>query len=145
MRAEREVVDMLRSLGIPAQRVVGSGAFSSAKSDVKVFVELNEDGTYPQADESKCAFRVEIKNRKDNPEFLFLDYENIKILLAETSKPANETVYGHYNQDQISKALIMRRAKVPKGSLEDPNQVYMVCMGLADYAVLLKRAYGDPK
>lgn len=120
-RAEIEFVDIMRKLGIPSQRVLASGSFVGAKADVKVGVELNADGTYPAQDESRSITRAEVKNRSNNPEYLW-DY---------------------LNQDAVTSMVVLRRPKVPQGALakSDFNQVYIVAMGLSDFAELFKRAY----
>lgn len=120
-RAEVEFVEIMRKLGIPSQRVLASGSFVGAKADVKVGVKLNKDGSYPEQDESQSITRAEIKNRSTNPEYLW-DY---------------------LNQDKVTSMVVLRRPKVPQGALsnEDFNQVYIVAMGLSDFAALFKRAY----
>ena len=141
-RAEVEFVEILRERGVPAARVLGSGAYGfGAKADVKVGLELNPDGSYPAADEGRSIMRAEVKNRADNPEHLFTD---IPVLLGEASKEGNELVWKHLNQDAVSKALVLRRGKVPVGSIvnKNYNQVFMVCMGIDDWIDLFKKAYG---
>lgn len=138
-RAERLLVALLRELGLPAQRVLGSGSFIGAKSDVKVGVRLR-DGKYPPADESESLMRVEVKNRKTNPESWWLAVENI---IATLGPDVTEVIYSYYNQDAISKAVVLHRPRVPQGSASDPNQVFMVAMGLKDWVELVKRAYPD--
>lgn len=121
-RAEVEFVEIMRKLGIPSQRVLASGSFVGAKADVKVGVFLRKDGTYPEQDESQCITRAEVKNRGTNPEYL----------------------WEYLNQDKVTSMVVLRRPKVPQGALakEDWNQVYIVAMGLKDFADMFKKAYG---
>lgn len=143
--AERELVEILDENGIPSQRVLGSGAFSTAKSDVKVGITL-EDGEKPKADESKSVLRAEVKNRADNPEYLF-DSDKLKLVysLDFYSKKCPEFIFNYLNQDTVSKIAVLRRAKVKAGDLKDKNynQVFAVVMGLADWIELFKKAYPD--
>lgn len=143
--AEREFVDICKELGLPAQRVIGSGAFMGAKGDIKVGVRLNKDGTYPESDESQSLLRVEVKNRKTNPEYLFTDQKREDVIgFIDCSNAGPEFMWDYYNQDSVTKAVVLRRKRVPTGALskKDYNQVYMVCMGLEDFAELMKLAYG---
>lgn len=119
--AETEIVSILNSAGIPAQRVLASGAFVGAGADVKIGVELDSNGNMPDKDESKCVMRGEIKNRKDNPERLWT----------------------YLKQNIKNKAVILRRPKVPHGVIRDKNydEVYLVCMGLDEWIKLFKKAY----
>jgi len=146
-RGEVEFVEFLLHYGIPAQRVLASGSFLGAKSDIKVGVALNPNGTMPSRDEGVCILRAEVKNRKDNPKHLYPDMEYVQAILIEASRHGSETVWGHLNQDEISKALVLRRDKVPDGAIKnmDGNQVFMVCMGLEDWAELFLKAYPDAK
>lgn len=134
-RAETELVNILNESGIPSQRVIASGSFIGASSDLKIGVELNEDGTMPERDSSKCIGRAEVKNRADNPEWLF----------EEANKPIPEGVYKHLQQDAISKYLILRRKDIPRGALADKkyNETHVVLMGLEDFIELFKQAYPD--
>lgn len=144
-RGESEFVEVCRELGLPAQRVLASGSFVGAKADVKVGVFLNEDGTYPDADESKCALRVEVKNRADNPEHLFKDLEDPHIIgLVAASREGPERLWNYLNQDKISKAVVLRRAKAPQGAIKrrDYNAMGVVVMGYADWIQLVLKAYG---
>ena len=120
-RGESELVELCTKNGIPCQRVIGSGSFIGAKADVKVGVYLNDDGTMPDRDESKCALKGEVKNRKDNPERLWT----------------------YLNQDATTKAVFLKRPKAPAGSLKEGklNEVWMVCLGLSDFIELMKLAY----
>lgn len=140
---EREFVAIMRELGIPSMRVLASGAYTGAKSDIKVGVKLNADGTYPEADEAQCIMRAECKNRADNPEHLHKVIAQEGVLFIPALKNGSEILWEHLNQDAVSKAVILRRAKVPQGVLKDKdyNQVGMVCMGLSDYATLFRKAY----
>ena len=145
-RAEREFVDICRKRGLTAQRVLASGAFLGAKGDVKVGVlNMQPDGEYPADDESASYMRVEVKNRADNPEFFHVDLNSFDVVVGGASKTVNETVYAHLNQDKVTKALILKRAKTPAGALkdEDYNQAYMVCMGLDDWIALVKEAMAN--
>lgn len=132
-RAETELVDILTKKGIPSQRIVASGSFVGAKSDLKIGVELNKDGSMPERDESRCIGRAEVKNRADNPEWIF----------EESNRQCPEKIFDHMNQDAISKYLILRRKSIPTGALakEDYNQTHVVCMGLNDFIELFKLAY----
>ena len=51
---EKEVVEIFEENGIPSQRVLGSGALGfGAKSDIKIGVELDENGKHYASDESR--------------------------------------------------------------------------------------------
>jgi hypothetical protein len=146
-RAETEFVEIMRSLGIPSQRVLASGSFVGAKADVKVGVRLNRDNTYPAPDESASIMRVEVKNQATNPEVPFSVINAIPtqgMVFAPTPKDAPALYWKYLNQDAVSKAVILRRAKVPSNAVasKDWNQVFMVAMGLDDFAKLFKKAYG---
>ena len=144
-RGEKELVEFLTHYGIPSQRVLASGAFRGAKADVKVGIALNPDGTMPDEDETRCILRAEVKNRKDNPEQFFKAREEILAVLLEARRHGTETVWGHMNQEAITKATVLRRAKVPQGAIAamDGNQVFAVVMGLEDWAELFLKAYGE--
>lgn len=141
-RGEVELVKILDELGLPSIRVLGSGAFMGAKADVKVGIELNEDGTKPEADECKAIMRLECKNRADNPEYLHDDITNDAHLVI-SSREGSEKVWEHYNQDSITKAVALRRKKVPSGALakKDYNQAWLICMGIEDFVELVLKAY----
>lgn len=143
-RAETEFVEILNSCGVPTQKVLASGSFIGAKGDVKVGVKLNPDGTFPAADESSSKMRVEIKNRKTTPEQLF-NRDAPVFAYLDYGKEASEVFWTYYNQDKVTKAVVLRRAKIPSGVLKnkDYNQAYMVCMGLDDFVELFKKAYPD--
>lgn len=118
MTGETEVVDFLCKLGIPSQRVVASGSFIGADSDIKVGVVLKKDGTMPDRDESSCAFRAEVKNRKDNPERLWT----------------------FLNQSIKNKVLFLRRPRVPQGKANDANESWVAVMKLEDWSKIVKYA-----
>jgi len=144
-RGEEQIVEALTALGLPSQRVLGSGAMRGAVSDVKVGVRLNPDGSMPEKDEAQGVMRVECKNRKDNPDFHSqLTIDNIFALLV-TTKQGQEILWKHLDQDAITKAVIMKRAKTPYGALKAGkyNECFGVFMGLADFAALLRAAYPD--
>jgi hypothetical protein len=144
-RGESEFVDVCRELGLPAQRVLASGSFVGAKADVKVGVFLNDDGTYPDADESRCVMRVEVKNRADNPEHLFTDTDDPFIIgLIAATREGPERLWDYLNQDKITKAIVLRRAKAPPGAIKrkDYNEMGMVCMGYESWIKLMLKAYG---
>ena len=145
-RGETEFVEICRELGLPSMRVLGSGAMKSigAAADVKVGI-LNMDGDqYPASDESVSALRVEVKNRADNPEWLHTSKDDVPFALIASKKLGTEQIWKYLNQDKITKAVVLRRAKVPTGAItnKDYNQVGMVCIGYADFAALVKKAYG---
>lgn len=144
-KAESEIVQLLCELGIPSQRVLGSGAFRGAKSDIKVGVRLNEDGSMPNKDEAVCITRAEVKNRKTNPEYLFDGSAPVAEMIAVLKRKCPEYVFEYMNQDVEAKYTMLRRAKVPRGALaeKDYNQVYCVAMGLNDFVELFKRAYKE--
>lgn len=147
-RAETEFVEAMRACGVPCQRVIASGAFRGAKADVKVGVKLKPDGTYPEADEAESVMRAEVKNRATNPEYIHAPLEKIPeqgVLFAPCKRNAPEALWKYLNQDEVTKAVVLRRAKVPHGAVAngDWNQVFMVAMGMEDFAELLKRAYPD--
>lgn len=142
-RAEREFVDICRERGLTAQRVLASGSFVGAKGDIKVGItNMLPDGEYPADDESSAFLRVEVKNRADNPEFIHLDLNGFDVVVGGSDKRVNETIYKHLNQDAITKAVVLKRAKTPQGALKDGdyNQAYLVCMGADDFIKLVKQA-----
>lgn len=144
--AETSFVRAMESCGVPCQRVLASGAYRGAKADVKVGVKLKKDGTYPEQDEGESIMRVEVKNHATNPERLHTTRNNLPtegVLFAPTDRIGPDALWKYLNQDKITKAVILRRNKVPSGAVtnEDWNQVFMICMGLEDYAALFKKAY----
>ena len=143
VRGEAELVKLLDELGLPSIRVLGSGAFAGAKADIKVGIELNEDGSKPEADECKALMRLECKNRADNPEHLHTTLNSDDVGIVVSSRSGSEAVWSYYNQDSITKAVALRRNKIPKGALTDKdyNQVWMICMGIEDFVELVKKAY----
>ncbi len=140
--AEREIVKILTSLGLPSMRVIGSGAHAGADSDIKVGVTLTDDNEMPQADEGIAVWRAECKawattkdyrpNLKDDPAIVF-------------TEPINgvEVNWQHLNQDQCSKVVLLRRAKVPQGAIakKDWDEVWGCFVGIETLAALLRRAY----
>lgn len=143
---EVEIVKILDEAGIPSQRVLGSGAFAFAKSDIKLGINLNDDGTKPPPDETPCKMRLESKNHASTPDRLFEGITGeIKIaaLLAVSTSASPEAVFKHLEQDKVSKAVVLRRAKVPTGALakKDYNSTHVVCMGMNDWIELIKLAY----
>lgn len=140
-RAESELVQILTDFGVPTQKVLASGAFVGAKSDLKVGVELEKDGTYPAQDEGRCLFRAEVKNRQDNPDMMFAELD--KLTIAESDKTVSELIYKHLNQDAVSKCVILRRKKIKAGDLakKNYNQTHVVVMGLEDFMKLVKELY----
>lgn len=145
-RFETELVDILNKKGVPSQRVLGSGSFVGAKSDVKIGVSLTEDGKLPDSDEGIAKMRLECKNRKDTPEMFWEELASIPegILIVPSEKLTNEQIWNFLNQDAVSKAVVLRRAKVARGAVktEDTNQYIGVFMGLDDWLALFKKAYG---
>jgi hypothetical protein len=143
--AEVEIVEIFDKAGIPSQRVLGSGAFAFAKSDIKIGITLNPDGSKPPPDETPCLFRVESKNHASTPETVFPETaRDVECVIAIGVKPVQEAVFKHLEQDDVSKAVIMRRSKVPPGALkaEDYNRTHAVMIGLNDFIELVKKAYG---
>lgn len=143
---EREFIDVMRACGIPSMRVIASGAWAGADTDVKMGVYLEEDGSYPAPDEARCIYRMEGKNRADNPDYIFTALNAAEgTLFIPAPKGGAEILWAHLNQDAVSKAVFLRRTKVPAGTIEnqDWNQLGLVCMGLKDYAELFKLAYSE--
>lgn len=141
--AERELVEILDSLGVPSQRVLGSGQFARAKSDLKVNIRLNEDGTKPAPDESQGTLRVEVKNHAITDEKLFGETEvPCDAVLFVSTKPTQESVFKHLEQDSVSKAVIYRRPKIPAGALKDKdyNRTHCVVMPLLEWVEMFKKA-----
>lgn len=139
-RAEVQFTEIMTAEGVPSQRVIGSGAFGGAKSDVKVGVDLDKEGNFLPADEGSCLLRVEVKNRQDNPEWLFVNLDELKMQLTGANREGSELLWTHLNQDSISKAVILKRAKTPSGALKnkDYNQAFGVFMGLGDFIKIMK-------
>lgn len=144
VKGESELVAVLDELGLPSIRVLGSGAFNGAKADIKAGIELNPDGTKPEADECKAIMRLECKNRADNPEHLHTTLNTGNVSLVLSTRQGSESVWNYYNQDSITKAVALRRSKIPKGALtnKDYNQVWMICMGIEDFVELVRKANG---
>lgn len=145
-RGETEFVDICRERGLPSMRVLGSGAMKSigAAADVKVGITNMYGDEYPASDESASVMRVEVKNRASNPEWIHPTKEQIPFAFIASPKLGNEQIWAYYNQDKVTKAIVLRRAKVPAGSIvnKDYNQVGMVCLGYDSFIDLVKRAYG---
>lgn len=142
-RAEKELVEILDSLGLPSQRVLGSGKFNLSKSDLKVNIRLNEDGTKPAPDESQGTIRVEVKNHAITDEKLFGETEiPCDVVLFVSTKPTQESVFKHLEQDSVSKAVIYRRPKIPAGALKDKdyNRTHCVVMPLLEWVEMFKKA-----
>lgn len=142
-RGETELIQILNEFGIPSMRVLGSGSFLGAKSDLKIGVKLNKDGTMPDKDEGVPLLRAEVKNRKDAPDHLYEVLRNDPIAILESARKAPEYLYDYLNQDKISKCAIMKRAKTPSGALKnkDYNQTHLVFMGLEDFMEMIKELY----
>lgn len=142
-RAEAELVKILTEFGIPSIRVLGSGAWEGAKSDLKVGVRLNEDGTMPDKDEAVPVLRAEVKNRKSNPEWVYDKFNNDAFAMVSSTRAAPEYLFEYLTQDAISKCVMLKRSKTPKGSLKDKsyNDTHLVVMGLEDWMHLLKELY----
>jgi len=144
--AEAEFVNILRAEEVPSMRVIASGSYIGAKGDVKVAVTLNSDGSYPAADEAQCMMRVEVKNRADNPTYLHTAKNGGQVLaLIDCTRDGPEALWKYLNQDKVTKAVVLRRSKVPPGALKnkDYNEIGMVCMGYGDFIQLLKQAIGN--
>lgn len=155
-RAETEFVSLLNNAGIPSLKVIGSGAFQGADSDIKVGLilddhqrkELVEDGKFPAKDECRSFTRAEIKNRATNPEWL---YDGIKGELNEVatlrllSRQCPEYLFDYLEQDAASSFVALKRNKTPSGALanNDLDSAWMVCMGLNTLIKLLHSAWPD--
>jgi Holliday junction resolvase len=144
-RGENEFVAICRELGLTAMRVLGSGAFKGAASDLKIGItNMKPDGSYPESDESASVMRVEVKNRATNPEYLHTQ-DLPTIALVEAPRDGAEVLWEYLNQDKVTKAVVLRRAKIPNGALakKDYDEVGMVCMGYESWIELVKLAYKD--
>jgi hypothetical protein len=141
-RFEREFVERLKSAGIPSMRVLGSGAFSTAKSDVKVGVNLNPDGSYPPADEGVAHMRAECKNREDNKALDLRDKTGLKvvaeIVMLEKDVPAR--FLQHLQQDKVSKFVALRFSDRTSKGAKAPIGIYM---DFEDFLDLFKEAFKD--
>lgn len=142
-RGENEFVEIMDDLGVYSQRVLGSGAMVGAKSDVKVGITLNEDGSKPDKDESKGVLRVEVKNRATNPEHLHTTLSTGEVAMVLSPRKGAESLWEYLNQDIVSKAVALRRSNIPHGAKakKDYDQMWMICMGVEYFAELLKKAY----
>lgn len=131
--AETELTAILNELGLPSVRVLGSGKFAKAKSDVKFGVN---DAS--QTDEQTSAGRLEVKNRADNPDHLF------DTLLAVSDKGATELAFQHQHQDDVSIGVAYRRSRVKPGDLKNKNwnDVWLISFPL-EFAVELLKLYAD--
>ena len=152
-RAETEFVSLLNNAGIPSLKVIGSGAFQGADSDVKVGLvldqqqrkELVEEGKFPAKDECRSFTRAEIKNRATNPEWLF-DAINGELKEVATlrllSRQCPEYLFDYLEQDKASSLVALKRSKTPKGALanNDLDSAYMICMGMNTFIKLIHSA-----
>lgn len=144
--AERELVKFFDECDIPSQRVLGSGAFRGADSDLKIGIKLEENGNKPASDESKATMRAEVKNRANTQEYLFNTGELEEICHVRLlKKPCPKSLTDYLEQDKVTKVALLRRAKVPSGAVanKDYNKIYVAVMGLEDFIDLFKRAYPD--
>lgn len=138
---ENEVIAALDGMGLYSQKVLGSGKFNfggtGAAGDIKVGIKLNEDGTKPPPDETPCVLRLEAKNHAVNP--YYGDECPVDVVLAVGSKPIQEAVFKHLNQDKVCKAVVLRRPKIPAGALKDKkwDDVAMVCLGLESFGAII--------
>lgn len=141
-RAEAELVQILTEAGLPSVRVLGSGAYFGAKSDLKVGVKL-VNGQMPDKDEAVPMLRAEVKNRATNPEWLHTQFKNEAFAFVGSSRLAPEFLFDYLNQDSISKCVFLRRNKIPTGALanKDYNNTHLVVIGLGDYMALLRELY----
>lgn len=147
-RAELEVCQILTELGVPTQRVVSSGAIIGAKGDLRVGVELDKDGNFPQRDEGTPMFRAECKNRATNPEKPFIEISNTEVVgVVDLGGKCTEVPFKDLAQSSLAKIGVWRRKRVPNGALAkgDYNQVYVCFMGIVDFAALLKELKGYRK
>jgi hypothetical protein len=146
-KAEAEFVAICIKLGLPAVRVVGSGAFKGAAADMKIGVKLDENGQIPKADECRPIHRVECKSHASTPDSLFLDTHKDEkpFTIVMSDKGGTEKVWGDLNQHKDNNALVLRRSKAPSGAIKEENwdAVYTVCLPVTEYISLLKRAYPD--
>lgn len=143
-RAEAEIVNIMKGYGIPSMRVLGSGAFSGAKSDLKIGVKLTEEGTLPDKDEAIPLFRAEVKSRKTYPEYLHKDIVKSDVFAFVTSaRAAPQFLFDYLEQDAVSKCVIMKRDKTPQGALKEGryNDTHLVVMGLDDFMAMTKELY----
>lgn len=149
--AETEVVKIFDSAGIPSQKILGSGKFKSSKSvgDIKVGIPLYPDGTKPPADETPCVCRIECKNHASTSAKVFACMEDapefkIDAVLALMQSAGPEAVFKHLEQDAVTKAVVLRRPKVPSGAVknEDWGKVYVVTMPIDAWIELFKKAHG---
>lgn len=142
-RFEREFVEVAREYGLPAMRVIASGANIGAKADVKVGVELDENGEYPPADEAQSILRAECKNRAINPEWIYNEFENASFAFLPSNKDAMELPYKDLAQDDVSKVVVWRRNKIPKNALKEKNynEVFLAVMKGLDWIKLVKEVY----
>ncbi len=148
-RAETELVAILNELGVNTQRVISSGAIKDAKGDIKLGVDLKEDGTFPGRDEGVAKLRGECKNRKDFPEWviaIFNELEQLELLGGVPERGATEIMWKHLEQSDQANCVFLKRQNTPSGVLKnkDYNKAYLVYMGLEDWVKLFKKAYGIP-
>jgi hypothetical protein len=132
---EKEVVEIFEENGIPSQRVLGSGALGfGAKSDIKIGVELDENGKHYASDESRGLFRIEAKNHASTPDWVF----------EAIGRNGPEAFWKHLEQDAISRAVLLRRAKIPAGAIKEKrlNEYIGVFLGAQSFIELVKLAYG---
>lgn len=145
-KAETELVDIFDKAGIPSQRVLGSGSFVGAKADLKLGIELEKDGSKPSPDESRGKLRAEVKNRANNPEYLFdTDKQNTIASVNLLTKKAPEFIFNYLTQDAVSKLVVLRRSRIKQGDLKSQNynDTHVVVMGLGDFIDFFKEAFPD--
>jgi hypothetical protein len=146
VRAEKELVEILNEAGIPSMRVLASGAMLGADSDIKLGVKLDSEGNLPPSDEAQAIMRVEVKNRKDNPDWIYEELRKTNaIALLQSERAGTEQLFGYLEQDLISTAAILKRKKIRPGALKDKdyNQTHIVCMGLSDFLKIAKMLYDN--
>ncbi len=149
--AENEVIKILDSAGVPSQKVLGSGKFKASESvgDIKVGIPLNKDGTKPPADETPSVLRMECKAHNSTSAKMFACMEDapefkVEAVLALMNGNGPEATFKHLDQDAITKAVVLRRPKVPSGAIknEDWGKVYVVAMPIDDWIEMFKKAHG---
>lgn len=140
-RAESEVCKILTQLGVPSQRVLASGSFVGAEADIKIGVELDKDGNFPEKDEGKPFLRAECKNRKTNDPRPYQMLKDAPFLAIGATVDSPEQPFKDLAQSPATKVLIQKRAKTPPGALTPGryNEAYLVSMGLEDFAAFVRR------
>lgn len=132
-KAESEFVELAGLYGVPACRVIGSGAIETAGGDIKCGVQISKEGISGGKDATDCYLRIECKNRKStNLDWVFP--------LIGTERTAAKGVTDAILQHHMANVLVMRRQKAPVNSKKnmDGNQLFVIAMLGGDFLEMVR-------